>query len=351
MAWRADSHAGANLEGRPQGRKLSQHQLPRNSGSAAYSVTSRENGLESVKHKTVGTMPVRIIESKQNPRLKELRKALAEPARNQRGVAGIEGPNLLDEARHAGLSIRCVFVARGSELLLSTLRLPEEVEVLAMAREVLDSALTTETPQPVAALVETPDWTWAHLLPDQPQSPLADPGAGDGAKNRRAAGAALILVLAGLQDPGNLGTILRSAEAFGAHGVVCLPGTANAWNPKSVRASAGSIFRIPLLNVGEDEALTELREAGIRILTTTAQSAQAADTMELTGPVALLIGNEGNGVPAELAAKADGAVTIPCPGPVESLNVAVATSLLLYEASRQRAAINGSQPRLRGGSR
>ena len=278
-------------------------------------------------------MPIRIVQSKQNARLKELRKALAHPGPNERGRVAIEGPNLLQEALRACLNVDCVFVAEGSERLLDSLPLAEQIDVLAMPAALLDSALATETPQPVAALIQAPDWTWAHML------------------HTKHSAAALVIVLAGIQDPGNLGTILRSAEAFGADGVVCLPGTANAWNPKAVRASAGSVFRMPVLNVSEDEALTELREAAVRLLTTTVHAAQPADLVDLAGPVALLIGNEGNGVPADLAVKADGAITIPCPGPVESLNAAVAASVLLYEAARQRAAKTGGQPERRGGTR
>jgi TrmH family RNA methyltransferase len=150
--------------------------------------------------------------------------------------------------------------------------------------------------------------------------------------------APLIVVLAALQDPGNLGTILRSAEAFGATGVVCLPGTVSAWNPKAVRASAGSVFRIPILAVSPEECFSGLREAGVKILTTAVYGAQPADLVDLVGPIALLIGNEGNGVPSDLAAQTDSAITIPYPGPVESLNAAVAAGVLLYEASRQRKA-------------
>lgn len=279
-------------------------------------------------------MPVRIIESKQNPRLKELRKALAEPGRNERGLVGIEGPNLVAEATRAGLRIESLFVGGdGAAAGFQSEQDVANIQVFLVPGDSLKSILATESPQPVAALLEPPDWTWAHILPSTRKS------------------AALIVVLAGLQDPGNLGTILRSAEAFGADGVICLPGTVNAWNPKAVRASAGSVFRTPVLNVSEDEALEQLREAGVRILSTTAQGAQPADLVDLAGPVALLIGNEGNGVPADLAVKADGAITIPCPGPVESLNAAVATSVLLYEASRQRAGKSGGEPELRGGSR
>ncbi len=144
------------------------------------------------------------------------------------------------------------------------------------------------------------------------------------------------MVLAGLQDPGNLGTILRSAEAFGATGVLSLPGTVSAWNPKAVRASAGSVFRRAAA-YRKRRGLLCAPEKGRRENSgpPPLHGAEPADQIDLAGPVALLIGNEGNGVPEELAAQADGAVTIPCPGPVESLNAAVAASVLLYEASRQ----------------
>jgi TrmH family RNA methyltransferase len=163
--------------------------------------------------------------------------------------------------------------------------------------------------------------------------------------------APLIVVLAGLQDPGNLGTIVRSAEAFGADGVISLPGTVSAWNPKAVRASAGSVFRVPILAASEIEALEHLREAGVRIVATTVSGTDAGDIQILSEPVALLIGNEGNGLTTELIAKADVAVTIPCPGSVESLNAAVAASVLLYEASRQRSVLSGGPQNHRGARR
>jgi RNA methyltransferase, TrmH family len=278
-------------------------------------------------------MPIRIVQSKQNARLKELRKALASPGRQPEGLVGIEGPHLLEEALRAGLQIRCVFAGEQAQHWVEALDLSSGTEVLIVPSGVLAATLTTETPQPIAALVEPPDWTWTHVL-----------GAGKASRG-------LIVVLAGIQDPGNLGTILRSAEAFGADGVICLPGTVNAWNPKAVRSSAGSVFRLPLLSAGEDDALALLQEAGVRVLTTAVDAGQLANLLDLRGPVAFLIGNEGSGVPADLAMKADGAVTIPCPGPVESLNAAVAASVLLYEAARQRAAESGGPLPGRGGTR
>jgi RNA methyltransferase, TrmH family len=279
-------------------------------------------------------MPVREIESRQNARLKQLRKALAAPGRSadklvgRASLVGIEGPHLLEEALRAGLRVATVFVAQSPDHRMDRLRLPATTEVLKLPRKLLDSVLATDTPQSVAALVQPPDWTWAHLLGGAKVAPL---------KTAPQKTAPLILVLAGIQDPGNLGTILRSAEAFGASGVVSLPGTVSAWNPKAVRGSAGSIFRVPVIAAREQEAFQKLSEAGVHILATTAHAARAADLVDLAGPIALVIGNEGNGVADGLIAKADAKVTIPCPGPVESLNAAVAASVLLYEAARQRA--------------
>jgi TrmH family RNA methyltransferase len=268
-------------------------------------------------------MPVRNIESKDNARLKELRKAINAPGRETGALVGIEGPNLIEEALRAGLRVKTIFVAQGAERLLDKLQVKREVEVLQLPKKLLDQALATETPQSIAALVEPPQWTWEQLLGSRRDS------------------VPLVIVLAGLQDPGNLGTILRSAEAFGATGVISLPGTVSAWNAKAVRASAGSVFRIPLIVSEIDECIPRLHSAGLTILATLSRAAQEANTANLARPVALIIGNEGNGVPGALAARADSTIAIPCPGPVESLNAAVAASVLLYEVSRQRAAHKG----------
>jgi TrmH family RNA methyltransferase len=264
-------------------------------------------------------MPVRIVQSKQNPRLKELRRALNRFGREDGKFQGIEGPNLLEEALRAGLRLPYVFVAQEMQHLLDGVPLGAETEVLLVPRLLLDTALSTETPQPIAALVEPPNWTWAHVLGRRNVSPL-------------------FVVLAGIQDPGNLGTILRSAEAFGADAVVSLPGTASCWNQKAVRASAGSVFRLPVISAGIDECMMRLREAGVKVFTTMPGGGTPPDEANLAAPSAILIGNEGSGVPDEIAAEAGGAITIPCPGAVESLNASVAAGILLYEASRQRRA-------------
>ena len=264
-------------------------------------------------------MAIRIVQSKQNARLKELRAALLRPAKSSPGLIAIEGLNLVAEALRSGLQFDTVFVAMGHESLVTQLGLPPEIDILALPADLLASAVTTESPQPIAALVRPHAWEWADLLPAESSTP------------------ALILVLAGIQDPGNLGTILRSAEAFAASGILTLPGTVSPWNPKAVRASAGSVFRLPLIAASPDDCFRRLADAGITTLAAMAHDAQPLAQANLAASVALFIGSEGSGLAAEIASQCAARITIPCPGPVESLNAAVAASLLLYEAARQRA--------------
>jgi TrmH family RNA methyltransferase len=266
-------------------------------------------------------MIIRIVQSRQNPRVKELRAALLRPARGNGDPIGLEGLHLVQEAVQSGLQLNTVFVAQGYESLLNDLRLPDSTELLALPPEILASAVTTEAPQPIAALAQPPSWSWQHLL--APNS--------------------LLIVLAGLQDPGNLGTILRSAEAFGASGVIALPGTVSPWNPKAMRASAGSVFRLPLLHATEEDCFARLRAARIQTIAAMPHHATPLAEHALHYPTALVIGSEGPGIPPSIADRCTARVTIPTPGPVESLNAAVAASVLLYEAARQRA-LSGKGP-------
>ncbi len=263
----------------------------------------------------------RIVQSRHNARVKELRSAFARPGRDGRGLVAVEGELLVGEAVRSGLAVETLFLRSGSDAVLA--RLPVEPgEVLKLPPDVFSSAVDTESPQGVAALVAPPRFAVEDLFPER--------------------GAALILAVAGLQDPGNLGTLIRSAEAFGASGAALLPGTVNLWNAKAVRASAGSVFRLPAVPLRADELTAELRRRGVRLLAAAADGDVALSGVPLDGPVALMIGNEGAGVPAELLAVADARVAIVCPGPVESLNAAVAGSILLYETARQRALSAGS---------
>ncbi len=265
--------------------------------------------------KSVAERVPRRIESRQNSRIKELRAGLTRGARSEQNQIAIEGLHLVQEAVKSGLAVQTVFVCSGHEGLLEQVSVGE-AEVLIVSDEVFRSATVTEHPQGIAALVEAPSFTLPAMLQGTP----------------------LIVLAGGLQDPGNLGTLVRSAEAFGGTGLILLPGTVSLWNAKTLRASSGSAFRLPVVTMTADQAFSALRDAGVAVVAAVAhQETEAGTETDLRRPVALLIGNEGSGLPEAWIAAADARVTIPCPGPVESLNAAVAGSVLLYEAMRQRS--------------
>jgi TrmH family RNA methyltransferase len=154
------------------------------------------------------------------------------------------------------------------------------------------------------------------------------------------------VVLAGLQDPGNLGTVLRSAEAFGSAGAVLGEGTVSPFNSKVVRGSAGSVFRLPIVHGqahgrGKSTAkleamLAKLRAKDVRLIATSSHKGTSLDQADLKGAAAIFFGNEGAGLPREVMAKMDEFISIPHTQQVESLNAGVAASIVLYEAARQR---------------
>ena len=142
------------------------------------------------------------------------------------------------------------------------------------------------------------------------------------------------LVLDGVQDPGNAGTLVRAAVAFGLDGVVALDGTVDLWSPKAVRASAGLAFRVPLARTDADGLVETCAQAGVALLTADAGGQDVGD-LELSGPVALVMGNEGAGVRPALARAARAVVAVPMRGPAESLNVGIAGSILIYGLTRE----------------
>ena len=252
-----------------------------------------------------------MIRSRQNARLKDLRRRLLRPEVGADGLIAIEGEHLLLEAMRSGLRIDTLFLREDRAGGMDA----GETSRFVVAADAFDAVSVTESPQGMAALVEAPRWTLDSLLRVD-RSPL--------------------VVLAGVQDPGNVGTILRTAEAFGAAGVLLTPGSANPWNQKVQRASAGSIFRLPVIALENIAMLGRLREQGIPLYACDARDGASLRDPDLRGRFAFVIGNEGGGIPADVLAMCSGSMHIPCPGPVESLNAAVAAAILLYEASRQR---------------
>jgi TrmH family RNA methyltransferase len=263
--------------------------------------------------KSIAASGPRRVESRQNARVKELRAGLSRGLRTAHNHIAIEGLHLVQEAARSGLNLDTVFLQEGREDLLQ--QFPSgNAEVLILTEDVFLSATMTEHPQGVAALVEVPQFTLETMFPTATQP--------------------LVIIAGGLQDPGNLGTLVRSAEAFGATGMILLPGTVSLWNAKTLRASSGSAFRLPVVGLTAEDAFHALRARGVRILAAVARDGD--NQADWRGPSALLLGNEGSGLPKDWIAQADSRVTIPFAGTVESLNAAIAGSVLLYEAMRQR---------------
>lgn len=243
-------------------------------------------------------------------------------ARERRSLALAEGVRLLEEALAAGIAVRGAVVSpsleatsRGRALKAALERTGARVEPVA-ERE-LESLADTEHPQGVIAVIEPRAWTWRDLEPA--------PGA-------------VVVALAGVQDPGNVGTILRTAWALGAAGVVALKGTAELYNPKVLRGSMGALFRLPAVPATEEELLGWAAQRGVELWVATAAGEPIGELPRPPArpPVALALGNEGAGVPESLAARAARRVAVPLAPGAESLNVAVAAGILLYQMTRAR---------------
>jgi RNA methyltransferase, TrmH family len=266
---------------------------------------------------------LRPIEGRHNALVKELRRAFAEGNLTPDGDCAIEGVRIIEEAIRSGLKFRAIFF-RNSASNVSGRLLPQmaaSVETLVLPDKLFDGVVPSETPQGVAAMVRCKQFSIEDVLVEASAGPL--------------------LAIAGVQDPGNLGTILRSAEAFGAGGVLLGEGTAGPFNCKVIRASAGSVFRLPAAKAKLGEALSQMRSRGLRLVATSSHKSKPLGQADLSGRLAIFIGSEGAGVPRELLAQMDEVVAIPHSRSVESLNVGVAAGIVLYEVGRQKNRVDG----------
>jgi RNA methyltransferase, TrmH family len=265
---------------------------------------------------------LRRIEGRHNALVKELRQAFAWAEPTTDGFCAVEGVRILEEAIRSGLKFHAVFFRESAQNLAERL-LPQigtHVETLLLPDKLLKASVPSEAPQGVAALVQVKQFSTDDVLERLQVGP--------------------IVVVAGLQDPGNLGTILRSAEAFGSAGVVLGDGTVSPFNSKVIRASAGSIFRLPVVVAksagGMEKICATMRSAEVRLIATSSHKGTELDQGNLTAPVAIFVGSEGSGLSREVLAQVDELITIPHAAQVESLNAGVAGSIVLYEAARQR---------------
>ena len=265
---------------------------------------------------------LRRIEGRHNALVKELRQAFAHAERTGSGECAIEGIRIVEEAIRSGLKFRAVFFRESAQNVVEKL-LPQigaHVETLLVPDSIFDGAVPSETPQGIAALVRLREFSLQDVLERLQVGP--------------------VMVVVGLQDPGNLGTILRSAEAFGSAGVALGEGTVSPFNSKVIRASAGSIFRLPVVLTksedGVESVIAKLRSQSVRLIATSSHKGTPLDEARLTEASAIFVGSEGSGLPRNLMAQVDELVAIPHARQVESLNAGVAGSIVLYEAARQR---------------
>ena len=258
------------------------------------------------------------IEGRHNSHLKELRQAFSRAERTASGACAIEGVHILEEAIRSGLRLEAVFFSQSAENRAARLlpQIANNVETWLVPDQLFSSAVPSESPQGVAALVRMKEFTVEEVMDGCRRGPL--------------------LAVAGLQDPGNLGTILRSGEAFGAGGVLVGDNSVNLLNWKVVRASAGSIFRLPAARCKLEQVIALLRDRGTRLLATSSHKGTPVYEEDWSQPATVFIGGEGAGLPREILSNMDAVIAIPHSPRVESLNAGIAASIVLYEAARQR---------------
>ena len=285
-----------------------------------------------------------VIASRENRWLKRFRAALS--GDRDEGIVGVEGVRLVEAALGSSLPVEALLVSESGARHLPRITpvLESAVPVLRTSDKLFATVADTRAPQGIAALVRPTQAAIEDLL----------------------TGAALLVVLVGVQDPGNVGTIVRAAEAFGASGAATCPadsiGTADPLGPKALRASAGSALRLPIVHgISPTILLAQLRMLRVKVYATVAETEESENRgtessaslsrpwdIDWKMPAAILIGNEGVGLPADLVRASDARIYIPqaaavTPVGIESLNAAMAASVLLYEAMRQT---NMAQQRL-----
>lgn len=254
------------------------------------------------------------ISSRQNALVRQFRDVV-------QGVVAdamlLDGDHLVQEALASGVNVNvAAFSERLADSRLAARLQSAGTRVVAVSSAVLDAISPVRSPSGVVAIAQRPAASLDGALAKAP---------------------ALVLMLHDVQDPGNVGAVVRAAEACGATGVVCSEHTADPFGWKALRGGMGSTFRLPLaVRQALPAAITTARAGGLRIFATTARGGASLPDCDLRVPAAILLGGEGSGLPPDLIDAADARLTIPMQAPVESLNVAIAAALVVYEAARQR---------------
>lgn len=251
------------------------------------------------------------IESKNNSLLKELKKLKEKKHRTAKGQYIIEGLRFVEEAVKCDANIEyLIFTEEFYEKEQNFVHgVSEDVKKIIMTKPLLEHLCSTETPQGVVAVVDM--------------------------KNNDLNEGNMVILVDKVQDPGNMGTIIRTAHAVGAAGIVMTKGTVDVYNDKVLRSTMGSIFHMPIIEDKDLSIVGDLKSQGYKLVVSSLQGQKNFFEEDLTGKVIIAVGNEGNGVSDEVYEIADIKVKIPMPGNAESLNVAIATSVMMYEKVRQ----------------
>jgi TrmH family RNA methyltransferase len=259
--------------------------------------------------------------TRQHSSVRRFRELARAPAANGRDCEVLlDGVHLLSEAHASGIPIEVAAFQHETLSQPAVRRLAEKLaaggsEVLIVSRSVLDAMSPVKTPSGAVGIGHRARVTLADALGGQ--SPL-------------------VVAAHDVQDPGNVGALMRTAEAAGATGFVACGATADTFGWKALRGSMGSALRLPVAKADLEEALDACREAGIQIIALAPRLGEPLFSADFRSPIAMVLGSEGTGLPQEITERADRLVSIPMHSPVESLNVAVAAALVLYEAFRQR---------------
>lgn len=262
---------------------------------------------------------MKTIYSTDNRIFKLLRELSVKKYRDRTGKYIIEGDNLIEEAVKSGIKPEVIVVREDCEEKAERFAGAAD-ETVFMSRQLFEKAAQTETSQGIMAIVAKQSYTADEFYE----------AVGDGN----------IVFLDRLQDPGNIGTVIRTAEAAGYKGIITLKGTGDIYSPKTVRAATGSVFRMPVLAADDLTAATgRIREAGKKLVATCMDGSVVYYEADLTKDIVLIIGNEGNGISDELQALADIRVNIPMFGKVESLNASIAAAILMYENIRKNCSM------------
>lgn len=267
------------------------------------------------------------ISSPENKLIKEVASLKQKKYRDSSGIFVAEGVRLVEECIRAAWPVEVCIYTENAATKERTRCLIEKItkincKMVVVPENIYNKISDTEQPQGIMIILKKRPAAIDTMISNTKSQPL-------------------LIILDGIQDPGNAGTIIRTADAAGCTGVIVLKGSADIYAGKTVRATMGSLFHLPISEgLSPAEIIPLLKQAGIKVMATGLQKSYSYYQADFNNPAAIVLGNEGQGVSAELFEAADNCLTIPLVGQAESLNVAVAAGVILYEAVRQRSTCN-----------